>query len=314
MSLSSVKSNLEIFGETLLDLALNDKDIIAVTSDSRGSGQLTKFAHTLPDQIVEIGIAEQNLVGVSAGLAAMGKKVFAVSPGSFLSARALEQIKNDIAYSNFPVKLIGISSGVSYGAYGSTHHSTHDFAALLAISNLDLIVPADNSETRESLNASMHHSKPVYIRLGRKKMPDFKVAGSNFHIGKGIKLRDGSDACIIATGETVWPAIEASDVLAQQGISCRVVSMHTLRPFDFSMLESIASSVHAILTCEEHSLHGGLGSICASFLLQRRYCLPFGTLGIPDFPIKAGSQEEVFDFYGLNANSMAQKIRQLLAS
>ena len=313
MNPSPERSNLEIFGETLLELAIEDANIMVVTSDSRGSGQLTKFGQTLPNQIIEIGIAEQNLVGVAAGLASMGKKVFAASPASFLSARALEQVKNDVAYSNFPVKLIGISAGVSYGALGSTHHATHDLAALLAISNIDVISPADNSETRWSIKASLRHSKPVYIRFGRKPMPDFNIPESSFHIGKSIQLRDGEDACIIATGETVLPALQASDLLFQEGISCRVVSMHSLRPFDASGLEEIANSVKAIITCEEHSVHGGLGSLCSAYLMHNGLYLPFMSIGIPDFPIKSGSQDEVFNYYGINAENLSDQIKRLLS-
>ncbi|MFO7586036.1 MAG: hypothetical protein R6W69_15015, partial [Anaerolineales bacterium] len=172
------KANLDVFSQTLMELATQDRDILIVTSDSRGSGKLTPFAEKFPEQLVEIGIAEQNLVGVSAGLASAGKKVFAVSPACFLSARALEQIKNDVAYSDNPVKVIGISAGVSYGSLGSTHHSLHDFAALQAINNIDIVAPADNFETREAIRAAVHHPRPIYIRFGKKPMPDLHIAGA----------------------------------------------------------------------------------------------------------------------------------------
>src|SRR5438874_10511769 len=161
------RPNLEEFADTLLELAGADRNVLAVTSDSRGSGKLGPFAQALPEQIVELGIAEQNLVGVSAGLASTGKIVYAVSPACFLTARALEQIKNDVAYSDRPVKLIGISAGVSYGALGSTHHSLHDLAALRAINNIDIVVPADNTETRHVIRAAADRSKPIYIRFGK---------------------------------------------------------------------------------------------------------------------------------------------------
>src|SRR4051812_17768511 len=157
------KANLEVFADTLLEMAKSDRNVLAVTSDSRGSGKLGPFGAALPDQIVELGIAEQNLVGVAAGLASAGKTVFAVSPACFLTARALEQIKNDAAYSDQPVKLVGISAGVSYGALGSTHHSLHDLAALRAIHNLSIIVPADNWETRYAVRAAAESPHPVYL-------------------------------------------------------------------------------------------------------------------------------------------------------
>src|SRR5882757_4933808 len=165
------KANLEIFSETLQRLAVNDKNIVAVTSDSRGSGKLVPFGQKFPEQMVEVGIAEQNLVGVAAGLASCGKKVFAVSPACFLTARALEQIKTDVAYSDNPVKVIGISAGVSYGALGSTHHSLHDYAVLRAINNITIVAPADNFETREAVKLAVKHNKPLYLRFGKKPMP-----------------------------------------------------------------------------------------------------------------------------------------------
>src|SRR5947207_11397543 len=164
----SAKANLEVFSSTLEELASSDKDIIVVTSDSRGSGKLISFGKKFPQQIIEVGIAEQNLVGVAAGLASAGKKVFAVSPACFLTARALEQIKNDVAYSDNPVKLIGISAGISYGALGSTHHSLHDYAVLRAINNITVVAPADNYETAEAIKLAVQLSKPIYLRFGKK--------------------------------------------------------------------------------------------------------------------------------------------------
>src|SRR5204862_2967822 len=162
--------NLEEFADTLLALAQQDRNVLAVTSDSRGSGKLGPFGQKLPDQIVELGIAEQNLVGIAAGLASAGKIVYAVSPACFLTARSLEQIKNDVAYSDNPVKLIGISAGVSYGALGSTHHSLHDFAVLRAINNITVVAPADNYEKAEAIMLAAELDKPVYLRFGKKNM------------------------------------------------------------------------------------------------------------------------------------------------
>src|SRR5436190_23811733 len=167
LGLKMGRANLEEFADTLLSLAKENRNVIAVTSDSRGSGKLGPFGAALPEQIVELGIAEQNLVGIAAGLASAGKIVFAVSPACFLTARALEQIKNDVCYSDRPVKLIGISAGVSYGALGTTHHSLHDIAALRAINNIEIVVPADNFETREAIKLAAKHDKPIYIRFGK---------------------------------------------------------------------------------------------------------------------------------------------------
>jgi transketolase len=226
------KANQDVFAATLQKLAETDRDIIAVTSDSRGSGKLVPFGERFPDQIVEIGIAEQNLVGVAAGLASAGKKAFAVSPACFLTARALEQIKNDVCYSDNPVTLVGISAGVSYGALGSTHHSLHDFAVLRAINNITIVAPADNFETEQAVLLAAASNKPVYLRFGKKPMPLLNEHETEvFAFGKGRIIRQGTDVALIANGETVYPALQAAQQLAEQhGIEAAVVSMHTIKP------------------------------------------------------------------------------------
>jgi transketolase len=306
------RPNLEVFADTLLELGQQNKELLVVTSDSRGSGKLVSFGQKLPGQIVEVGIAEQNLVGISAGLASTGKIVFAVSPASFLTARALEQIKNDVAYSDIPVKVVGISAGVSYGALGSTHHSLHDFAALQAVNNIDIIAPADNFETREVIKAALTYPRPIYIRFGRKPMYHLHKRGTAFEIGKAIILKSGSDVTFIATGETVSRAVIACVLLEEQGISCGVVSMHTLKPLDEGIVLDAARGSRAIITVEEHSVHGGLGSLCASLLLQRGLCNPFKIIGIPDEYTVTGSQVEIFEYYGITPEGLAQTACQLL--
>src|SRR4051812_23083128 len=201
--LQAAKPNQQIFADTLLALAQADPSILVVTSDSRGSGRLVEFGQQLPKQIVEIGIAEQNLVGVAAGLASAGKRVFAVSPACFLTARSLEQTKNDVAYSDNPVTLVGISAGVSYGALGTTHHSLHDLAALRAINNLEILVPADNFETRAAVHHAALSRHPVYLRFGKAPVYDLPVSDAKFAFGGARTLRDGRDLAFIATGETV---------------------------------------------------------------------------------------------------------------
>jgi len=210
--------NQDVFSATLQRLAAADRNIIAVTSDSRGSGKLVKFGQEFPDQIVEVGIAEQNLVGVAAGLASCDKKVFAVSPACFLTARSLEQIKNDICYSNNPATVVGISAGVSYGALGSTHHSLHDFAALRAINNIIIVVPADNYETEKATELAADSNIPVYLRFGKKPMPYLTQKQDEFVFGKGRVIMEGEDVAIIANGETVYTALQAAGNLKEDGI------------------------------------------------------------------------------------------------
>ena len=306
------KANLDVFAETLLSLAQTDRDILAVTSDSRGSGKLTKFGETLPDQIVEVGIAEQNLVGISAGLASAGKKVFAVSPACFLTARSLEQIKNDVAYSDQRVKVIGISAGVSYGALGSTHHSLHDYAVLRAINNIDIVAPADNFETREVIRAALNHPRPLYIRFGKRNMPHVHAPGTTFEIGKAITLKTGTDVTFIAIGEPVPQAVLAAEKLADEGISAGVISMHTLKPFDTDALLHAAATSRALITVEEHSVYGGLGERCASILMEKRISIPFKIVGFPDEYTVTGSQMEIFAHYGISPDGLAATARTLL--
>jgi transketolase len=307
------KANLEIFSETLQQLAANDRNIIVVTSDSRGSGKLVPFGKKYPEQHIEVGIAEQNLVGVAAGLASCGKKVFAVSPACFLTARALEQIKNDVAYSNNPVNLIGISAGVSYGALGSTHHSLHDYAVLRAINNITIVAPADNFETEQAIQLAAKTNEPIYLRFGKKAMPALKeINEDEFVFGKGRVITEGEDVAIIATGETVYPALQAAYKLKEEGIEATVISMHTIKPLDTELIEVVAQKCKAIITVEEHSVYGGLGEACASFLLQKQYAKPFKILGIPDeYPV-TGSQQEIFNHYGISEQGIYDEAKKIL--
>lgn len=306
------KANLDEFSATLIELGLNNPEILAVTSDSRGSAKLVPFAEKLPDQIVEVGIAEQNLVGVAAGLASAGNIVFAVSPACFLATRSLEQIKNDVAYSNQPVKLIGISAGVSYGALGSTHHSLHDVAALRAIHNMQIIIPADNFETREAIRAVAGSDKPVFLKFGKKNMPNLPRSEMKFAIGKASLICEGSDIAFIACGETVPPAYEAALLLKEKGISAEVVSMHTISPLDEEVVIASAKKCKALITVEEHSVHGGLGEACASILMQKGIALPFLVVGIPNEDTVTGSQNEIFDYYGISGQGLAEAAIKLL--
>ncbi len=309
--LNTGKPNLEVFANTLIQLANKNRNILVVTSDSRGSGKLGPFAEKFPDQIVEVGIAEQNLVGVSAGLASAGKKVFAVSPASFLTARSLEQIKNDVAYSGFPVVLVGISAGVSYGALGSTHHSTHDVAALRAIPNIDIVIPADNFETEQAIIAASEWEKPVFIKFGKKAMP-LLPGSKHFEIGKARTICEGTDIAFIACGEAVAPAYEAACLLEEKDITAEVISMHTVKPLDEEAVLNTAKKCKAIITVEEHSIYGGLGEACASLLMQKNVQLPFQIVGFPDEDTVTGSQVEIFESYGISAKGLADRALKLL--
>lgn len=312
LGLKKGRANLEEFADTLLSLAAADRNIVAVTSDSRGSGKLAPYGKALPKQIVEVGIAEQNLVGITAGLAACGKKAFGVSPSCFLTARSLEQIKNDICYSNVPGVLVGISAGVSYGALGSTHHSLHDLAVLRAINNLTIIVPADNRETREAIRFAASATRPVFVRFGKAAMHEVIPADTAFEVGKAITLREGRDVAFIANGETVVHAVLAAALLEEVGISARVLSLHTVKPLDAAAILAAGRECRAVITVEEHMVAGGVGEAVASTLLTAGVTPRFRMVGFPDEDTVTGAQADLFRHYGISMEGLAETARALL--
>jgi transketolase len=314
LGLQMGRANLEAFADKLQELATADRDLVVVTSDSRGSGKLGPFGKALPKQIVEVGIAEQNLVGIAAGLASAGKKAFAVSPACFLTARALEQIKNDICYSDVPAKVVGISAGVSYGALGSTHHSLHDLAALRAIHNVTIVAPADNFETRSAIQAAAAAEHPTYLRFGKAAMYTLYPTDAEFIVGKANTLREGDDVCFIGTGETVVHSLLAAEKLAEKGLQCRVLSMHTVKPLDREAILAAGRESRAVVTAEEHSVHGGLGEAVAATLMQAGVAVPLRIVGIPDEDTVTGSQADIFRHYGLSMEGLAATAERLLHS
>jgi transketolase len=307
------RPNLEVFAETLLIEAKQNPNIMVATSDSRGSGKLVLYGKELPNQIIEVGIAEQNLVGVSAGLSAAGKKVFAVSPASFLTARSLEQIKADIAYSDHPVCLIGISAGISYGQLGSTHHSIHDYAVLRCINNISIVAPADNFETSEAIKQAVNFNSPLYLRFGKKPMLDISNENKDFKIGKAKFVTKGEDVLLIASGETVQRAYLAAQLLSEKNIHATVISMHTIKPFDAKTFLTESKKSKVIISIEEHSIYGGLGEQCASLLAQHNINAKFQILGIPDEYMINGTQSDVLDYYNMSPEKISNAVISLLA-
>lgn len=304
--------NRQVICDTLLELAKEDRDIMVLASDSRGSAAMAPFAKAYPDQFVEVGIAEQNIVGISAGLAHSGKKPFVTSPACFLSMRSIEQIKVDVAYSATNVKLVGISGGVSYGALGMSHHSVQDLAVSRAIPGLAVILPADRHETKRMTEALVKHEGGAYIRIGRNPVEDvYDNDDYEFVIGKAVTLREGGDLTIIAAGETVRVALDAHEALKEAGVSCRVINMHTIKPLDEEAVIKAASETGHIITVEEHSIHGGLGAAVAEVVVQHKP-VPMRILGIPDEPAIAGKSAEVFDHYGISAGNIKKLALDLL--
>lgn len=305
-------ANRQVICDVLMENAREDKDIVVLCSDSRGSASLAKFADNFPEQFIEVGIAEQNLVSISAGLAKCGKKPYAASPASFLSTRSYEQCKVDAAYSNTNVKLIGISGGVSYGALGMSHHSAQDIAAMCAIPNMRVYIPSDRLQTECLIKALLSDEKPAYIRVGRNAVEDVYEEGNvPFEMDRATVIREGTDVAIIACGEMVKPAVEAAQLLEIKGIHASVVDMYCVKPLDKEAIVKAAGNARAVITAEEHSPFGGLGSR-VSQVVAGECPKKVVNLALPDAPVITGTSKEVFDHYGLNAEGIAKAALEAL--
>lgn len=303
-------SNRQAICNTLLNAAIKDKDIFVVCSDSRGSGSMTEFANQYPEQFIELGIAEQNLVSVSAGLASCGKKVFAVSPASFLSTRSYEQAKVDVAYACTDVTLIGISGGISYGALGMTHHSLQDIAAFCSLPGMRVYIPSDRFQTQAVINEVLQDRLPSYIRVSRGVSEDLYNESTAFPDGVCV-LKEGQDVLLIACGEMTVRAVEAAELLEKNGISVGVLDVYRIKPINEKIIVKYAESVKAVVTIEEHSPYGGLGSIVAQ-IIGRNCPKKTVNLSLPDGHIIAGTAEEAFDYYGLSAEGIFNSVKGAL--
>ena len=276
------------FSEMILEEAKKDKNIMVVCTDSRGSAKLGAYPDELPEQFVEMGIAEQNSVTVSAGMAYMGKKVFTIGPASFYSMRSAEQVKVDVAYSHNNVTVIGISGGISYGALGATHHSLQDISLMRAIPGLTVMLPSDAVQMRKITKELLESPRPTYIRIARSGVPVIYDENTEFKIGKAKRLTDGKDAAIIVCGQLVATALQAAEELKEEGINVSVVDMFTIKPLDTEMIETVAKECGCILTLEEHSIYGGLGGTVAEVAAQTEM-VPLDICGIPDEDVPNGT-------------------------
>jgi transketolase len=304
--------NRAVMCEVLKEAAAKDPDVVVLCSDSRGSASLTSFADTYPEQFVEVGIAEQNLVSIAAGLAACGKKPFAASPASFISTRSYEQCKVDCAYSNTNVKLVGISGGVSYGALGMTHHSAQDIAAMSAIPGMRVYLPSDRHQTRKLFEALLQDDHTAYIRLGRNPVEDVYEEGNvPFEMDRATVVAEGTDVLLVACGEMVRPAADAAALLKEQGISAGVLDMYCVKPLDREALLKAAAGKKLIVTVEEHAPFGGLGSMVAQ-VISANDPKKVINLALPDAPVITGTSPQVFKHYGLDAEGIAATVRAAL--
>lgn len=302
----------DAFVSMLERLGADNPRIVAVCNDSVGSSKLGGFKSKWPERLVNVGIAEQNMVGVGAGLANGGLLPFVCGAACFLTGRSLEQIKADIAYSNANVKLIGISSGMAYGELGPTHHSIEDFAWLRVLPNLPVVAPCDSIETAAAVEWAAHYDGPVFLRLSRVGVPDLLPAGHKFELGKANLLRDGDAITLIANGTVTHRIVKAAELLREQGIEARVLNMATVRPIDVEAVVAAARETGAILTAEEHSTIGGLGSAIAEFVVTEAP-VPMKILGVPGIFAPTGSAEFLLDEFGMSPAAIADAAVTLIA-
>jgi transketolase len=297
------------FAETLIELARGDDRIVAVCNDSVGSSNLVGFREEFPDRLINVGIAEQDLVGVGAGLANGGFIPFVSAAAPFLTGRALEQIKADVAYSNTHVVLCGQSPGIAYGELGPTHHSIEDLSWTRAIDNLKVLVPADPVQTRAAVRWAVENPGPLYLRVPRFKVPEVTPEDARLEPGRAITLRDGDDVTIVAVGTMVSRALDAAEALRADGIGARVINMPFVDPLDEATLLEAARDTRGIVTVEEATVSGGLGAAVASLVAQHEPT-PMRILGITGFA-PTGSASYLLDHFGLTADGIASAAHEL---
>lgn len=302
----------DAFVAVLERIGAENAKVVAVCNDSVGSSKLGGFKSRWPERLVNVGIAEQNMVGVGAGLANGGLLPFVCGASCFLTGRSLEQVKADIAYSNANVKLVGISSGMAYGELGPTHHSVEDFAWMRVLPNLPVIAPCDSIETAAAVEWAASYEGPVFLRLSRVGVPDLLAPGHVFEPGKANRLRDGDAVTLIANGTLTHRAMKAAAILAARGIEARVLNMATVRPIDVDSIVSAARETGAILTAEEHSIYGGLGSAIAEVVVAEAP-VPMKILGVPGIFAPTGSAEFLLDEFGMSPQGIATAAEELLA-
>ena len=301
----------EAFADTLIALAHEDERIVAVCNDSVGSSNLTKFKAEFPDRMINVGIAEQDLVGVAAGLANGGLIPFASAAAPFLSGRALEQVKADVAYSQARVILCGQSPGLAYGALGPTHHSIEDLSWLRAVADLPVVVPADPVQTAQAVRWAAANPGPSYLRIPRFPVPDVTPPGSPFQPGRALQLTDGNDVAVIATGTMVSRALQAATTLREEGIQARVLNMAFIEPLDTDAVLEAAAQTKGIVTAEEATTTGGLGAAVAALTAQQRPTR-LRILGVPRSFAPTGSTAFLLEHFGLTADYIAAAARDLM--
>lgn len=301
------------YGKALEELAAQEPDLVVLDADLSGSTMTKGFGAEHPDRFFDMGIAEANMVGVAAGLATCGKKPFVNSFAMFAAGRAWEQVRNSVAYPGLNVKVVGSHGGLSVGEDGATHQCIEDLAIMRAIPNMTVLCPCDGNEMKQAVKALLAYDGPAYLRLGRLAVETVtdQVEGYEFQIGKGVLLRDGQDVTVVAVGMMVQMALTAADILAEEGISVRVIDMHTIKPLDTEILLAAARDTGCIVTSEEANIVGGLGSAVSEYLTS--VCpVPVIRHGVEDEFGRSGAAQKVLEAYHLTPAGIADKVRQAL--
>ncbi len=303
----------DAYGKALVELGHRYSDVVVLDADLSKSTKTADFAKTFPERFINAGIAEQNLMGMAAGLAASGKIAFASSFAIFAAGRAFEIVRNSLAYANLNVKVCATHAGLTVGEDGASHQSVEDIAIMRSVPNICVVVPADGTTTRKAVEAIYHRPGPVYLRLGRPAVPVLYEQDMEFTIGKGVELRSGKDATLIGCGIMVAKCLEASDRLKQQDIEVSVVDMHTIKPIDRDLIERKARETRAILTVEEHSILGGLGGAVCEVVCEQ-YPVPVIRMGINDVFGQSGAPDELLEYYGLTVDKIVENTVKLVNS
>ena len=302
----------DAYGEALAELGAINNQVVVLDADLSKSTKTNDFKKVYPERFFNLGIAEQNLLGTAAGFAASGKIPFASSFAVFAVGRAYDQIRNSIAYPNLNVKIAATHAGLTVGEDGGSHQMLEDIALMRAVPNMTVIVPADGVETKQVVMAAAEHQGPVYIRLGRPKVPVLLGDDYKFEIGKGVVLKEGTDVTLIGTGIMVSKAMEAAELLAADGISAAVVNISTIKPLDNALITEMAQKTGAVVTAEEHNIYGGLGSAVAEVLVET--CpVPMARVGVEDKFGESGLPDELLEKYGLTAANIAAKAKEVVA-
>lgn len=304
----------EIYGNVLCELGEKNEKIVGLSADLAKSTKIGIFGDKFPERFFNVGIAEQNMFGIAAGMAKSGLLPFVSTMAAFTSMRALEQVRTDICYQNLDVKIIATHGGVSFGAAGTTHHCTEDISIMRALANMTVILPADGIETACAVRAAVDWPGPVYIRIGRGFEPTFySDENYGYKIGKAVTVADGTDITLICCGITVLQAAEAAKMLKEQdGLSVRVLNMHTIKPIDEEAVLKAVLETRRIITIEDHNIFGGLGSAVADVIAASGKGCAFEKIGIPDCYCVVGYPEDLYCHYGMDSDSIAKKVREVM--